>query len=368
VTLNDFQRGLFALLDDFSALAAASPSVFAAPLRVWLERALQLAPRPYRSAAEAQEALHELPVPSGPPGTAAAPALQLPRSYSDHGDAAEVRGLPPVSRLEARGPLQPPVRLELPGQPAVPSAVVPAVVPEPTIFSASLQKPEARSRWKRSYTVTIAVTLGLIALVEGAIIATLNTQPAVVSVTEPVVATSSRPTIDAPPVQGAAVVSAVDASGRPAEDATLAALTQAAARPRSGGIRWSSPINLNVIEDDRVLGSTADGAIVMSAGTHQVDLVNTAFGYRTRQTVTVRAGVITPLALSTPAGRININAQPWAQVLIDDSPIGETPLANISLPLGQHQITFRHPQLGERRETVIVRADTTARVTVTFDR
>jgi hypothetical protein len=130
----------------------------------------------------------------------------------------------------------------------------------------------------------------------------------------------------------------------------------------------SAPIELTVFEGDRLLGRTADGPIVTTAGTHQLELVNTSLGYRSRQTVTIRPGVIAPLTLPTPMGRMNINAQPWAQVLIDDNPVGETPLANISVPLGQHQITFRHPQFGERRETVIVRADTVARVSMSFER
>jgi hypothetical protein len=155
---------------------------------------------------------------------------------------------------------------------------------------------------------------------------------------------------------------------KPAPDRDAGLIALAAARQQSGGIRWSSAIELNVFEGDRVLGSTADGPIVATAGTHELDLVNTALGYRTRQTVTIRPGVITPLTLTPPMGRININAQPWAQVLIDDSPIGETPLANISVPLGQHQVTFRHPEMGERRETVTVRADTITRVTTSFER
>ena len=108
--------------------------------------------------------------------------------------------------------------------------------------------------------------------------------------------------------------------------------------------------------------------MVIPAGTHQIDLVNAALGYRSHQTVTITPGVITPLTLAAPMGRLNINAQPWAQVLIDDSPVGETPLANVPVPLGQHQITFRHPQLGERHESVTVRADTVGRVSVSLTR
>jgi hypothetical protein len=123
-----------------------------------------------------------------------------------------------------------------------------------------------------------------------------------------------------------------------------------------------------VLEGDRVLGSTADGPIVASAGSHQLDLVNTALGFRVRQNVSIRAGVIAPLTITPPMGRISINAQPWAQVLIDDNPVGETPLANVQVPIGDHQITFRHPQMGERRERVTVRADAPARVSTTFQR
>jgi serine/threonine-protein kinase len=53
---------------------------------------------------------------------------------------------------------------------------------------------------------------------------------------------------------------------------------------------------------------------------------------------------------------------PWAQVFVDGSPLGETPIANAKVPIGQHEILFRHPQLGERRSSVTVTARETAKV------
>jgi hypothetical protein len=41
-------------------------------------------------------------------------------------------------------------------------------------------------------------------------------------------------------------------------------------------------------------------------------------------------------------------------VFVDGGLMGQTPLSNISLAIGQHQVTFRHPQLGERRQTITV--------------
>jgi hypothetical protein len=362
VTLHDFERGLPALLDEFTALAATSPSVFTAPLRVWLERALQLAPRPYRSARDAQEGLHELPVPARPAAAlgSAPPQARAAAGTPDRADAGTLS----VSHLETRRPLRPQIVRELP-------AAVPLPVATETFVSDDPPQPTSRrGRWRRAYTIGLSVTLGAIALGEAAIIARLDTRPAVISVAAPAPAPapSLQPAPEPPVAAAAVVVTTSPAVVNASNDDADAAIALAAARQRSGGVRLSTSIELTVFEGDRILGKTADGPIVTTAGTHQLDLVNTALGYRSRQTVTIRAGVIAPLTLPVPMGRMNINAQPWAQVLIDDNPVGETPLANISLPLGQHQITFRHPQLGERRETVIVRADTVGRVSVSFER
>jgi hypothetical protein len=148
----------------------------------------------------------------------------------------------------------------------------------------------------------------------------------------------------------------------------VSAIALASVRQRSGGLKLSSPIELHVFEGDRVLGSSADGPIVTTAGVHQLDLVNTALGYRSRQTVEIKAGQIVPLTIRPPDGRVSINALPWAQVWIDGTPVGETPLANLSVAVGQHEITFRHPQLGERRETTIVQSGTLTRVSASFSR
>jgi PEGA domain len=137
---------------------------------------------------------------------------------------------------------------------------------------------------------------------------------------------------------------------------------------RAGGIRVSSPIELEVFEGDRRLGSTATGIVPAPAGRHEVDLVNSVLGFRSRQVVDVRAGQVVALTVSPPNGRININAVPWAEVLIDGKPVGETPIGNLSIPLGEHEIVFRHPQLGEVRRTAVVRSDSVTRVSANLER
>ena len=171
--------------------------------------------------------------------------------------------------------------------------------------------------------------------------------------------------LQAPPA--AAVAPAADPAAT-ADPRAAGAIAAAAARQRPGGLRLSSPIELQVLEGERVLGSSADGPIVASAGTHQLDFINNALGFRSRQTVEIKAGEIVGLTIRPPDGRLSINAQPWAQVWIDGKLVGETPLANLSVPVGEHEIIFRHPQLGEKREKALVKSGSATRLSATMGR
>jgi hypothetical protein len=251
---------------------------------------------------------------------------------------------------------------------------------------------------KPSRIPLFAIGLALICLVEGAIIAMLAMRPGASPVGATSVVIESPTTGDtvlvdgkpagttplklavSPGMRAIRLVPAVApspivaspgvaaASDQEKEKRALAAIEAAAAQQRSGGVRISSPFELKVLEGERVLGTTADGPIVTTAGAHELDLINTALGFRVHQTVTIRAGALTAMTITPPMGRLSINAEPWAQVTIDDKPVGDTPLANVSVSLGEHEVLFRHPQLGERRETVIVRADAPARVSTSFQR
>jgi hypothetical protein len=175
---------------------------------------------------------------------------------------------------------------------------------------------------------------------------------------------SARAPVHAAEMPTAAVIPAAER----AANNSPTALVLAAARDRRGGLRIASPIELQVLEGERVLGSSADGPLVTTAGRHELDFVNSTLGYRSRQVVEIRAGQIIPMRISPPDGRVSVNAVPWAQVIINGSPVGETPLANVPLAVGEHEIVFRHPQLGEQTQKVIVKSNTVTRVSATFTR
>jgi len=120
--------------------------------------------------------------------------------------------------------------------------------------------------------------------------------------------------------------------------------------------------DVQLFENGKLLGTNRIDRIMLPVGRHDLDIVNESLGYQERRTVQVTAGQVSAITLKWPTGGLSINAQPWAQAFVDEAPVGETPIANIQVAIGQHEITFRHPQLGERRTFVTVMAGQTAKV------
>jgi hypothetical protein len=130
----------------------------------------------------------------------------------------------------------------------------------------------------------------------------------------------------------------------------------------AGWLSISAPFELQVSENGQVLGSTSTERIMIAAGKHTLDLQNGALEFATRQTIDVPPGKTAKVSVSVPNGSLSINALPWADVLVDGKPVGVTPLGKITVPIGTHEIVWRHPQLGERRRTVSVTAGAPVRI------
>jgi hypothetical protein len=138
--------------------------------------------------------------------------------------------------------------------------------------------------------------------------------------------------------------------------------------PLAGWVRVTSPFPVDVIEGGEVVGTSGTARTMLAAGSHDVVLRNDSVGFEAHHRIDVVAGGVATLEVVPPTGSLNVNARPWADVLIDGVGVGQTPLANLTLPVGPHQITFRHPQLGERRDTVLISAKGVNRVSVDLSR
>jgi len=135
-----------------------------------------------------------------------------------------------------------------------------------------------------------------------------------------------------------------------------------------GWLAVTSPTPMQLREDGKLIGTSETERLMLSSGEHEIEISNEALGYRVTRHVTITPGKTTTTALDLPTGLLSVNATPWAEVFIDGERIGETPLANLSRRIGSHQVVFRHPQLGERTETVMLTLKQPARLGIDMRR
>lgn len=141
-------------------------------------------------------------------------------------------------------------------------------------------------------------------------------------------------------------------------------LMAAPSGPVSGWVAVSAPFEMDIFEDSRLIGTTQSDRIMVSAGRHVFDMVNDTLGYRGTHTVNVVPGKVATLQIDLPKGTLHLNATPWAEVWIDGQRQGETPLGNLAVPIGAHEVVFKHPQHGEKRVAITVTLAEPARLSV----
>lgn len=149
--------------------------------------------------------------------------------------------------------------------------------------------------------------------------------------------------------------------------ASLLVPLPSAAAAAPGWLTVPSEVELQVREGGELLG-TSRARIMLPAGRHELDLVNEELGVRVTEEVQVPSGGTAALEVVLPQGRLDVNALPWAEVWLDGQRIGETPLGAVPARVGRRVLTFRHPQLGERRVECVVSAGRATRVGVDLRR
>jgi hypothetical protein len=150
--------------------------------------------------------------------------------------------------------------------------------------------------------------------------------------------------------------------------ATATLLVSVPVAAPTGFVTISAPIDLDIFEGERHLGSGRMSRISLPAGRHTLELVNRQLSFRTESTVTVVGGRVVDVNVPMPNGTLFISALPWADVLVDGRAVGQTPIGNLAVSLGPHEITWRHPEHGERRQTVLVNGAEPVRLGIDWTR
>jgi hypothetical protein len=132
----------------------------------------------------------------------------------------------------------------------------------------------------------------------------------------------------------------------------------------TGSLLIVAPSAVDIIENGRLLGSSQSGRLALPVGAHQLEIVNQALGYRIVRSVQVNAGTNPTINLEFPKGTLALNAIPWAEVWVDGERVGETPIGNLPVSLGNHEVVFRNPDLGEQRMTATVTLTAPTRLSI----
>lgn len=135
-----------------------------------------------------------------------------------------------------------------------------------------------------------------------------------------------------------------------------------------GWVSVASPYQVELYERGELIGSSGTTKVMLPAGKHEIVLKNSSFGFESVHNVEIAAGRVAAIAVVPPKAPLSINAVPWADVAIDGTAVGQTPMGNVMITVGPHEITFRHPQLGERTQSIVVTAAGANRAAVDFTR
>jgi hypothetical protein len=136
----------------------------------------------------------------------------------------------------------------------------------------------------------------------------------------------------------------------------------APATASAGWVTIKSAIELQVREAGSLLGVTSVDRLMLPAGRHTLEVSSAPLGFQTTVSFDVQPGRTAAATVPIPNGTLSLNALPWANVTLDGQALaGTTPFANLEVMIGPHEIVWKHPQLGERRETVLVTAKTPVR-------
>jgi hypothetical protein len=124
----------------------------------------------------------------------------------------------------------------------------------------------------------------------------------------------------------------------------------------SGFVTVYSPIELTVSEKGRVLRADDRHQIMLAAGTHELRLVNRALGYETVRKVDVKPGDATNLQIAPDPSALTVTASDAAEVWLDGTRLGDTPMNGMAVPIGAHEIVVKRTAGGERRFNVTIGA------------
>jgi hypothetical protein len=132
----------------------------------------------------------------------------------------------------------------------------------------------------------------------------------------------------------------------------------------AGWLSLSAPFDVQILEGTDVIGFGGAAKMMLTAGRHDLLLVNRSLEYQETRKIDIDPAKVTTVRVDPPWATLSANARPWADMFVDGKSVGQTPIGHLAVLIGTHEVVFRHPQLGERRENVVIKTKGPNRISV----
>jgi len=116
----------------------------------------------------------------------------------------------------------------------------------------------------------------------------------------------------------------------------------------SGWLAVYAPFEITIAERGRMLRPDERNQILLPPGVHELRIANKTLAYEATWSVEVKPGEKTNLRVTPEPSTLTVTASEAAEVLLDGSRIGDTPLNAAPVPLGTHELVVKRAAGGER--------------------
>jgi hypothetical protein len=121
-----------------------------------------------------------------------------------------------------------------------------------------------------------------------------------------------------------------------------------------GWITVYSPFTLNITEGSRPIRLDDRNQVMLPSGAHELRFENRALGYEEVRRVDVRSGAVTSLSIVPPRSSLSVTSTAPAEVWLDGTSAGQTPLNALPVELGTREVLVRTPDGDVRRFAITV--------------
>ena len=122
----------------------------------------------------------------------------------------------------------------------------------------------------------------------------------------------------------------------------------------SGWLAVYAPFEIVISEANRVLRPDERGQVLLPPGLHDLRVSNRTLGYEATWNVEIKPGETTNLRVTPGPSKLTVTSPEAAEVWVDGTKVGDTPLNAAPVPLGTHDVLVKRASGGERRYTITV--------------